>query len=269
MNDQSEDMANSDDADDEVSSASSRMVDDRRAFLTKAAIGGAAAWVVPSVLSVQAAAAATCSNQVVINWSDWISSIPNLNPPGPGSFDIGIGSSSLCTVSFSDAGMTSGGTAQAVYASTTPLGARPDNFIEVSVDSVADGESCELTFAFTGTALTQVQNLTFQLLDVDRGIGFWQDQVELTASLAGSPVLATSVTTGPYTNHTVFGSSDFVTGNPDPSGTGAGTPNTTTDANATVTYGPSIDKLVLRYTALNGNALQQIGIYFFEFCLIE
>jgi hypothetical protein len=244
----------------------------RRQFVQRTAIGAAAAWVVPQIISAPAVSASTTSPTcvpTVVDWSDFASSVSALNSPGPGFFDVAIGNKSKIRVSYSIAGISVGGSATASYATTTPLGGETTNFLELSMQAGAVGDFQELTFDFIGAVGTAAHALTFNLLDVDLGTGFWQDQVRLSATMSGVPILASSVTTGPDNTATVVGNSDVVTGTNDPSGIGDGTDNSTTDANATVVYPTTINKLVLRYTALDNTALQQIGISSLSFCLFE
>jgi hypothetical protein len=265
---------NEKDSNEHVAARSASSGDSRRRFLQKAAAGGAVAWVAPTILSTSAAAAATqqCVNETV-DWSGFLTTgtLATLNAGGTVSYDLG--SNSTLDITFDTSGMGSG-VATVSNAATSPLGGELNDFLELTLDSTADLQYADLIFEFVGTPLTSVSGLTFTLLDVDRSIGpgptpLWQDRVELTATLGASSVLATSVTPVQYPTAAQIGGSDVITGQLDPSGPDGATPNTSTDSNVAVVYGPQIDRLVFRYLALDGNELQQIGITALELCLYE
>lgn len=246
---------------------------DRRQLLKRAAVGGAVAWVAPQILSASAAGAATalCLPDN-ITWSDWevdVDLLPSF------SFQVPQATGGNVTVAFSDAGI-GGGTATAAYASVVPLGAQSSSFVTLEMSATAPAEFCELTLVFDNP----VQNLAFGLWDVDKGNGFWQDVVTLEASLAGSPVvlgpggaffLNTQIQQDPSPPNPAPQTGDQFTATVDPSGTGAGTDNSTAAANILLNYPGPIDTITIRYSAGPDEATpqpQQIGIGNFIFCSI-
>jgi hypothetical protein len=239
----------------------------RRAVIGGAAAGAAAAWAAPAILTFDAAAAQGTCVPFSVDWADHETSINDLasNP-----FPVAVDIQWQLDVSYSNAGMTSGGQDAVGYALSAPLGGQTSDFIEMQLhpnnpdpggDTGADGEYTELTFVFTDTltaALAPVQDLSFTLLDIDFSAGDWQDDVQLYASLNGTPVL---LAPGDYTivNNTVVSASvgptyDEFTGVDGP------VPNIDTDGNVQITYSGLIDTLVVRFTALSGIQAEQIGI---------
>ncbi len=248
---------------------------DRRRLIQGAAAGGAIVWALPTILSAPAQALGSCA-PARLTWSDWEIDIDNLTP-APSSFGAAIGASSTATVSFSTSGIGSGA-ATTAYAAPSPLGAETTSFIVLNLLAAAPGDSCSLTISFSNP----VSYLNFTLLDIDLGLGNWQDQVDVTSSYLGSPVV---LAPGEATFNGVLVSqaelpapgptkvTDQFTGILDPSGTGAGVPNNTASANVALGYSNvKIDQVVLTYRAGPTIATpqpQQIGIADFVFCLFE
>lgn len=237
---------------------------DRRSLLGRIAVGSAIAWVAPSIISVDAASAATC----VTESTSWSSQQINIDALDTSSFTVGYGSGGVLTVEYDKTTAPAPPVAHAGYASVTPLGNQTADFITLEMDAATVGEETTLTFTFSDP----VEFLTFSLLDVDLGLGNWQDEVDLTVTLAGVPVLLApgDATFNPvFVDHTVVGTSDVFTGIFDPSGTGSGVPNNSTDANVLVTYPGLVDQVVITYVAAGGGpnpAPQQVGITDLIFC---
>lgn len=237
---------------------------DRRTLLRTGAAGAALAWVTPAILTVDAASAATCMVETVL-WSDFSIDVDNLDTS---SFSVPYAASDTLTIAYDETTPPAPPTADAGYATVSPLGGVISSFITLEMDASTGGQQVSITFTFT----TPVRDLNFTLLDVDLGSGNWQDRVVLTATESGSPVLigAGDFTLNPlFVSHAVVGSTDQFTGILDPSGVGTGVPNFDTDANVEVTYAALVDTLVITYIAMPeavDPALQQIGITDFTFC---
>ncbi len=240
---------------------------DRRSLIAKVGVGAGIAWVAPTILSVSAAAAATCL-PVSVDWTGFEGSL-NVLQTTP--FDVPIGGTETINLSFSDANMAPGvGTVS--YASTVPLGGRGGGFIEMSIDATPGPPTqqyIELTFTFSAA----VTNLQFSLIDIDLGAGFWQDQVTLFASRLGAPVLlgpGDFVPSVPANiTHTAVAGGDQFNGAIDPPDGQPGVDNTTTGGDIAITYTAPIDLLVIRYEpgSLTDRETQQIGIDGFTLCV--
>lgn len=236
----------------------------RRAVLGGAAAGVAATWVAPALLTVDAAAAATCE-PFAVAWGDFESSI---NALSASPFPVGVGAHWQLDVSYSNAGMTGGGVDQVGYALTTPLGGETANFIEMQLhpnnppdSDGAAGEYTELTFVFTDTIdslLAPVQGLSFTLLDIDLSTGDWEDDVQLYASLGGVPVLLGptdfTIVDNTVVAHGVGPTYDEFIAIDGPVANGG------TAGNVAIAYSSNVDTLTIRYTANSGIQAQQIGI---------
>jgi len=243
---------------------SERVMLGRRKVLIGAAAGAAAVWATPAILSVDAASAATCSSETLA-WSTQEVNVDNLDSS---SFTVNYGTSGVLTVAYDETTPPAPPTADAGYATVTPLGGETADFITLEMDASAAGELVTLTFSFS----TDVRFLTFTLLDIDLGTGNWQDEVTLSASLAGSPVTLTpaDITFNPvFVSSTVVGTDNRFTGIFDPSGVGTGVPNNTTDANVSVTYPTDVDTVTITYRALAAAVdpqPQQVGVGSLTFC---
>lgn len=240
---------------------------DRRTLLTRIGVGAGVAWIAPAIVSSPAfAQSGTCIPEAV----DWTNHQTGIDDLDNNSFDVGLGSNSTLTVSYNEAGL-GGGTATPVYAQPQPLGNRFGGYITLSMDATAQGEFVELELVFDNP----IQNLQFTLIDVDRGLGFWQDEVHLEADLGGVPVVLgptdyTIVNPALITANTTLTTNEFVA-TVDPSGTGLGVANTSTDGDIAVNYPGQIDRLRIRYYAGSATDLetQQIGIDGLQFCLYD
>lgn len=246
--------------------------EDAGGFSRRRALGlataGAVAWTVPTVITVEAAAAATCF-ATTVTWSDYDATIADYPDSWP--FFVPIGLSSDIEVGFDDSG-TGAGTGNAGYADLiNPLGGASTSYIVLELEATATGQYVELELVFSSL----VSQLSFTLLDVDRGLGRWQDQVQLRATRGGLPVPAPTVTPGSLD----LVASPIVDGVQvlaltDPSGVGDGTANNATTANALVDYGVGnyLDRLVIRYEAGPDEGVpqrQQIGITDMFMCVAE
>lgn len=235
---------------------------DRRSLIRKAAIGGTAVWAAPQILTVTAAGAQSgaCIPDGLA-WSDFeidVDALPS------GSFDAPIANGGTVTVAY-----TAGGGSTVGYATVAPLGGVFSSFATLGLAASAPAEFTELTLTFS----VPVEDLSFTILDLDLGDGFWQDQIQLEASLAATPVLLGA---GDVSfNATLVASALLPPANQftaisDPSGIGSGTANSSADANVAVTYPSAVDTLVIRYLAGPAEATpqpQQIGVGDLTFCV--
>jgi hypothetical protein len=134
--------------------------------------------------------------------------------------------------------------------------------------SGADGDFTELTFTFvnSNTLLpAAVQNLSFTLLDLDLSTGAWLDDVQLYASLGGSPVFLQG---GDFTIvNPLFVTSSVGVDYDQFTATDGPIDSTSTDGNVEINYSQLVDTLVIRYTGAAGIEAQQIGISGFSGCI--
>ncbi len=243
----------------------------RRSLLKGAAVGTVVAWAAPQVLSMTAAAAqsAACIPDG-LPWSDFDVDVDNLDTT---SFDAPLASGGVVNVAFSDAGIGAG-VATAGYATVAPLGAVGTSFVVLEMNASVPGEFCELVLTFSDP----VEQLAFTLLDLDRGLGNWQDVVLLEATYLGNAVTLNPADYG-FDNTLIQHddvplippkTGDQFTAITDQSGIGNGTANTVPDANVSINYPGTLDTLTIRYLAgpLQANPQpQQIGIGDLTFCV--
>lgn len=247
---------------------------DRRALLRRTAVAGAVAWVAPQILSVDAASAATCLASAV-NWGENQSTIDTINDfPAAYPFTLPVNGSTTVDVDFVPIAPLT--TTVGFIVPVFPLDAAPTtSFIELATSDAdpapAPGTIAELSLTFS----TPLRYLSFSLLDVDRGQGFWQDEVELLPTLGGSsitPAQATFTLHSGTITHTAIAGGDRFVATTDPSGTGAGAPNNSDIGKIDVEYSFAqlLDKLVIRYLAGPDESsplrAQQIGVTNFTAC---
>jgi hypothetical protein len=233
----------------------------RRAMIGTAAGGAAAAWALPSILTIDAAAAFTCSP---LEWApgdlDGLGNNPVIKPIG----------STTVSVAYDTTGL--GGTSGSVSSPSNhaePLGG-VQNFMQLDLEidgtgTVGDYESLIFTFA------APVFSVSFTLLNIDMspspGGTDWVDEVRLFGRSGGAPPTGTYVAAS-FSN---VGSAVTTLNN---QGTtpneydvafGTGGPvaplATSTDGNVDVTFASAIDYLEIRYIAAGpGTQPQLIGI---------
>lgn len=274
---------------------------DRRDFLRKAGIGGAAAgalWAAPSVLSLDAAfAVGTCgSGTTTFAWSSGGNNI-RYNTAGKvgattsANIDIriistaqsGVGNSGLIHHNW----MTRSGAAGALScgsAATTdyPMG-NAGSFYTLQMHGSTNssctvagttGRSAEVTFGFFDAGTTTphaVRNLQFTLLDVDLSSGNYRDQVEVFIN--GSGTVASTGAGGTFTTASVGSTVQQVTaGQARWRGTNSADANSTT---SNVTLGSNnttdITQVRVRFVDILGSApqtIQWIGIGDLTFCKV-
>jgi hypothetical protein len=214
-------------------------------LLRGAAAGAALTWAAPSILSVDAAAAAsiTCVSEV-LSWTPFAADINDL-PTDPAV--VPYGAAGTLTLTFDGTTAPAPTLPIAGYATVSPLGNEVDN-ITLGMTATAAGDLVTLTLDFD----VPVAFIDFELLDIDLGDGNWQDRVTVSAFDGVTPV---AIAPADYTVNPVFvaavpvGSAVEFTGILDPSGLGTGVPNTTTDANVALTLTGPITQIVLVYEA--------------------
>lgn len=229
---------------------------DRRSVLAKLGVGAGIAWVAPTVLSSPAFAQGSCNNDA-ITWS--AQSLTGLD----GTPVTILTSFATVVVSYDETGVTGGGTATAGDPTLAPQGGT-SSYVEVLIDLAASGDFVTVTFAFA----SPVENLTFSLLDIDKGDTFWQDEVTVSATLAATGVAMTSATfNATLISQTTSGTDEIFLAITDESGVGTGTDGSTTNANVDINYAAQIDTLVITYSNPSTDLEpQQIGIGDFTFC---
>ncbi len=249
-----------------AASAAPRPGFSRRRALAGIGAGAAIAWTAPQILSAPAASAATCqpasmsfdANQQTLG------TIQN-----GGTTFVPFGATEQIQVTFDNTtGLSPGATGTFDVNQPVPLGAVFNDFGSLNMTGQSVNDFVELSFAFS----IPVDSLTVTLLDVDLGeaiigpVNFWTDQATVTGTLAAAPVAIGSASfNATFVSQTSPGVFEGIF---DPSGTGAGVPNTDPSANVTIQYNAPIDNLVIRYTALGpGVEDQQIGVAFLDFCI--
>jgi hypothetical protein len=244
----------------------------RRALLAGAATGAVAVWATPTILSLDAAAAAS-GNPCTTQSFTWQSGDLETNNP----VSRPIGSSFVNANYESHVGLGTGSAVSPGNTSqTSPLGG-VNNLMELDLHITGAGQYESVIFTFTtemfGTIPASVKNLTFTLLNIDVGNGGadWVDDVRLYGKVNGS-IIGGAYTGGTYVPaaFTNTGTDVSTTNNiTDGSGTydralGTGGPasplSTSTTGNVVVTFAGPIDYLEIRYIGNGGTQPQLIGI---------
>lgn len=243
----------------------------RRSLLVGAAGVGAAAWVAPSILTVDAAAAATCLKFVY--------------PFGQFGDDIGLLSNDSPTLLLADpidllltySSTQPDGPARVRYAPGTS-GTKSTDFIQFELSNNDYhgilGEFVELRFQFLVQGTSDpllVRNLSFSLLDVDQspgggaGGGQWRDLVEVQA-YAGSSFVPASVTPSSPADvvHQLLSSPPRDQVKPTPQALEV--PDNSTAGNVDFSYTSPVDTLYVRFIVDDGPEAQQIGLWRLSGC---
>jgi len=236
----------------------------RRAMIGRIGGGAAIAWVAPSILSINAASAATCqpaSMDFTLNALS-LSTIQN-----GGTTTVPFGATGSIDVTFEPSGLSTG-VGQFDVDQPTPLGGAFADFGSLNMTGQSLNDFVELSFLFS----SPVDLLTVTLLDVDLGetlvgpVNFWTDRAQVTALNGVTPVpIGASTFNATFVDQPSAGVYEGIF---DPSGTGAGVPNTSTDANIQINFLTPLDLLTIRYIAAGpGVEDQQIGVAFLDFCI--
>lgn len=225
----------------------------RRAVLGTAAAGAAAAWALPSILTIDAAAAFTCSPLIWAN-GDLDGTDPVTKPIGSTTVSADYDPSGL-------GGATGSVSSPGNHAS--PLG-NVSNFIQLDLTITTPGEYESIIFTFAAP----VFSLAFTLLNIDQsGVNGadWIDEVHLYGKLGGSSGtyqgatfsnVGADVTATPNFGSDTGGTYDLALGTSGPTNPAG----TSTTGNADVLFTTGIDFLEIRYIGSGGTQPQLIGI---------
>jgi hypothetical protein len=230
----------------------------RRTFLTRSAAGAAAGgvlWVAPAVLTVDAAAAASCVGNTGLVWSNYATGAGSTSGTGTGTGVFATGSgANLVNVTVSttnpDSVASSGGGGSLGNCFTVianQIGGNSGKAWYMQMHATAVGQGLTTTFAFSKA----VVGLSFSIYDIDRvnngGTLIWTDKVVITGVKNGGG--AASATAAKPGTSTVA-----LTGTPgtSPTYTGTGSANidpSSPDGNGSVTFNNPVTSVTLTYTA--------------------
>lgn len=206
----------------------------------------AGAWVTPSVLTLDrvSAAVGSCGTAPVqVDWSAYTNTMPN---------SVTANDGTVVTITRSDPfGVADPGFFGSVFGGTLSLA---DNPMLMAMSNANNGEFTEIVFSFS----TPVQ-LCFDFVDVDRGLGSWEDTMIITGTNGGTAVglNAGDFVTGPANT---FVATNEVVGT-------ASSANSQTNGNVTVNYPAAVDVVRIRHrddTTWTG--FQFIGIHDLRWC---
>jgi hypothetical protein len=164
-----------------------RPTSSRRSFLGRAAVGAAAGglvWAAPSILTVDAAAAASCGTGGTLNWA-------NATPPGnPTSITVGT---VVATIAHTDPNNV--GSSPNFAVNTGTFGGQSSAWYQMQMEGAQTNQAMTVTFTFS----KQVNGLTFQFFDIDQNAdadttGFYRDVVWVTGTNAANATVGTSAT---------------------------------------------------------------------------
>lgn len=217
----------------------------RRKVLAGGAIA-AGAWVTPSVLGFDRVAAAEGSCGVApvqVDWSAFTDTFPT---------SVTANDGTVVTISVADPfGVGDPTFLGRVF--NGDLSSRDDPLL-MAMENATNGQFTEIEFSFSNPV-----QLCFELIDVDRGEGSWEDTMELIGSLGGAPVTVTAADVVTAATNTVSGPNTIL-------GTSPAAAAATT-GNATVNYPSVIDNFVIRHrddSTFPG--FQYIGIHDLRWC---
>ena len=235
----------------------------RRAFLGRATVGlaaGGLVWAAPSILTIDAAAAASCGAGGTINWT-------NVTPTSPSSVTVGTVTASITHTDASGIGSSP----DFEINSGSSFGGQSNAWYQLQILGAQTGQLQTVTFTFS----MQVNSLSFTFFDIDQntttsGVGRYRDSVWVAGTNAANAAVATTAT-ALGTNVAGAGTSanPFLPVN--------GSDNVTNGAgNATITFNAPVKTVTITYQARapknnggtdlgfgNGNtgwASQRIGI---------
>lgn len=218
---------------------------DRRGFLKKAGIAGAAVWVAPTLLSATAAHAQGTCQQEILDWDDYtaLSLFTSGATTGPNPVTVTLG---LANVPSPPTTTPQANNGRIV---TGPSGGIAGNALFIGQNSQAAGVGQTITFTFS----QPVYNLSFTVTDIDNASNAWFDLLEiLTAGYTFAFATPTLVTgTG------ASGASRFQNTN-----NNLNLLNSDDRGNVTLTWAGPVSSVQMRYTNGNqfGNSSQLIRI---------
>ena len=229
---------------DENDETTARVTSSRRAALGKMAAVGGAAWVAPQIVSMPAAAAATCAPGTL----DWDSFTTGAT------FTSATVNGVLVTLNTTTlAGTTILASNRTIRAS--PNGSFAQKALQFQQLPNAVGVGQVITFTFDAP----VSNLSFTIYDIDNLFGGWGDRIEIigagyTSSIPGSftPATPTGNVIGTGTAANLFRGSN----------TNANWDDNSNRGNVTISYAGPITLFGFRYTnaANTGGGNMRIGI---------
>jgi hypothetical protein len=230
---------------------------DRRRFLSAALVASAgvgAVWITPEILTVSAAAAASCANSGIIDWSGFTDGASPTSVTNAG-----------VTVSLTKndpSNQDPGNTNQGFQVSTIQASPLVKNYRIAMGGSGTVSAFVELLLVFS----VPIHNLTFQLVDIDQG-GFI-DLASVVAKLGAGPDLGftsslptgSTVTLGTGTNANPWVNS----------ATGVNVPIGQSQGSINVSVVGPLDHLTIRQkrasTAAGGLGAQHIGVSNLKWC---
>jgi len=218
----------------------------RRRAITGGTVVATSTWLAPSVLRLDRAGAAVGScgvPPVQVDWSDYTNTFPN---------SVTAADGTVVTITVTDPdgvgdlgflGLVLGGTISTL-----------DNPMIMAMENATNGDLTRIQFDFSSPV-----DLCFDLLDVDRNGGGWEDTMEMTGSLGGVavPLGAGDIATGPAND---FIGANTIRGN-------SPVPNNLATANATITYPSAVDQVIVEHrddSTFTG--FQFIGIHDLRWC---
>jgi len=170
---------------------------DRRAFLTRAGAGaavGGLVWVAPSILTLDAAAAASCVGNTGLVWNNFATGA------GAGVFATGAGANlvnvTVTTTNPNGVGSSGGGGSLGNNFSViaNQIGGNAGKAWYMQMMATAAGNHMTTTFTFSKA----VVGLTFSIYDIDRvlnaGNTVWTDRVIITGVKSGGGAAALTAT---------------------------------------------------------------------------
>lgn len=220
----------------------------RRHMLAGSAVA-AGTWVAPSVLTLDRVAAATGSCGVAPLRFDWSTIAPTATMPAS------ITATDGTVVSFALSGSTgllAGGYTGNVR--TGSRGARTD-YMALGMSGARNGNGVVLTMSFS-----QPVQACFEVLDVDRSNGSWEDSLTFSASIGGANVpLSTADLTPVGTSVANVGSNGAIGVSSEP--------NSSAAANLVFNAPSDIDRVVMTYfDVTTWTSVQVIGIHDLRWC---
>ncbi len=220
----------------------------RRHMLAGSAIT-AGTWIAPSVLTLDRVAAATGSCGVAPLRFDWSTIAPTTAMPASITANDGT------VVSFALSGSTgllAGGYTGNVR--TGSRGARTD-YMALGMSGARNGNGVVLTMSFS-----QPVQACFEVLDVDRANGSWEDSLTFSASIGGANVpLSVADLTPVGTSVANVGTNGAIGVSSEP--------NSSDAANLVFNAPSEIDRVVMSYfDVTKWTAVQVIGIHDLRWC---
>jgi hypothetical protein len=205
----------------------------RRSFLKKAGIAGAAVWAAPTLLSATAAhAQGTCAPET-LDWDAFTvgSLFTNAATTGANPVTVTLGLANV------PAPPTTTPQANNGRIVAGPSGGIAGNALFVGQNSQAPGVGQTITFSFS----QPVYNLSFTVTDLDNQSNAWFDLLEILTAGYTFAFAGTTLLTGNGTNANRFRNTN----------NNLNLPNTDARGNVTLTWAGPVSSVQMRYT--NGN----------------